>query len=393
MQTSVELAQRISLISESSTMKVAADADRLRREGVDVVDFGAGEPDFPTPENIKQAAMDAIAANFTKYTPTGGTVELKKAICERHKTDYGTDYGTPECMVTVGGKHAIFNIMQAIVEPGDEVLIPVPYWVTYKDVVNYAGGKCVFVPTDEASGFTFTADTLEPYISDRTRLLIINSPSNPSGSVLSRAEFARIYQLAARHGVRLMTDECYCRFLYEDEPFSIAAQPGAKENVIVAGSLSKTYAMTGWRVGFALAPKPLIDAMLKLQSHTTSNPTSISQKAAIEALRGPQESIPVMLAEYRKRRDYVVRRLRAMPGVTIAEPKGAFYAYPNVSAGFRNGIASAMHWSEKLLAEEHVAVVPGEAFGTGEHVRISYATSMGELQRGLDRIERFLGER
>jgi aspartate aminotransferase len=296
-------------------------------------------------------------------------------------------------MVTVGGKHAIFNIMQAIIEPGDEVLIPVPYWVTYKDVVNYAGGKCVFVPTDEASGFTFTADTLEPYISDRTRLLIINSPSNPSGSVLSRAEFARIYQLAARRGVRLMTDECYCRFLYEDEPFSIAAQPGAKENVIVAGSLSKTYSMTGWRVGFALAPKPLIDAMLKLQSHTTSNPTSISQKAAIEALRGPQESIPVMLAEYRKRRDYVVRRLRAMPGVTISEPKGAFYAYPNISTGFSNGIASAMQWSEKLLAEEHVAVVPGEAFGTGEHVRISYATSMGELQRGLDRIERFLGER
>ena len=393
MQTSVELAERISLISESSTMKVAAEADRLRREGVDVVDFGAGEPDFPTPENVKQAAMDAITANFTKYTPTGGTVELKKAICERHKTDYGTDYALSECMVTVGGKHAIFNIMQAIVEPGDEVLIPVPYWVTYKDVVNYAGGKCVFVPTDEASGFTFTADTLEPYISDKTRLLIINSPSNPSGSVLSRAEFARIYQLAAKRGVRLMTDECYCRFLYEDEPFSIAAQPGAKENVIVAGSLSKTYSMTGWRVGFALAPKPLIDAMLKLQSHTTSNPTSISQKAAIEALRGPQESIPVMLAEYRKRRDYVVRRLRAMPGVTIAEPKGAFYAYPNVSAGFRNGIVSAMQWSEKLLAEEHVAVVPGEAFGTGEHVRISYATSMGELQRGLDRIERSLGER
>ena len=387
------MAERISLISESSTMKVAAEADRLRREGVDVVDFGAGEPDFPTPENVKQAAMDAIRANFTKYTPTGGTVELKKAICERHKTDYGTDYATSECMVTVGGKHAIFNIMQAIVEPGDEVLIPVPYWVTYKDVVNYAGGKCVFVPTDEASGFTFTADTLEPYISDKTRLLIINSPCNPSGSVLSRAEFARIYQLASKRGVRLMTDECYCRFLYEDEPFSIAAQPGAKENVIVAGSLSKTYSMTGWRVGFALAPKPLIDAMLKLQSHTTSNPTSISQKAAIEALRGPQESIPVMLAEYRKRRDYVVRRLRAMPGVTIAEPKGAFYAYPNISAGFRNGIASAMQWSEKLLAEEHVAVVPGEAFGTGEHVRISYATSMGELQRGLDRIERFLGER
>ncbi|MDP8981710.1 MAG: pyridoxal phosphate-dependent aminotransferase [Acidobacteriota bacterium] len=393
MQTSVELAERISLISESSTMKVAAEADRLRRDGVDVVDFGAGEPDFPTPGNIKQAAVDAIAANFTKYTATGGTLELKKAICDRHRTDYGTDYAPSECMVTVGGKHAIFNIMQAIVEPGDEVLIPVPYWVTYKDVVNYAGGKCVFVPTDEGNGFTFTADMLEPYISDRTRLLIINSPGNPSGAVLSRAEFARIYQLAARRSVRLMTDECYCRFLYEDEPFSIAAQPGAKENVIVAGSLSKTYSMTGWRVGFALAPKPLIDAMSKLQSHTTSNPTSISQKAAIEALRGPQDSIPVMLDEYRKRRDYVVKRLRAMPGVTISEPKGAFYAYPNISTGFRNGIASAMQWSEKLLSQAHVAVVPGEAFGTAEHVRISYATSMEELQRGLDRIERFLGER
>src|SRR5216684_6822352 len=189
-----------------------------------------------------------------------------------------------------------------------------------------------------------------------------------------------------------MTDECYCRFLYEDEPFSIAAQPGAKENVIVAGSLSKTYAMTGWRVGFALAPKPLIDAMLKLQSHTTSNPTSIAQKGAVEALRGPQESIGIMLAEYRKRRDFVVQRLRAIKGVKIAEPRGAFYAYPNVSVGFRNGISSAMQFSERLLAEAHVAVVPGEAFGTAEHVRISYATSMKELARGLDRIEKFIRE-
>jgi aspartate aminotransferase len=191
----------------------------------------------------------------------------------------------------------------------------------------------------------------------------------------------------------LMTDECYCRFLYDSEPFSIAALPGAKENVVIAGSLSKTYAMTGWRVGFALAPKPLIDAMLKLQSHTTSNPTSISQKAAIEALTGPQDSISIMLAEYRKRRDFVVQRLRAIPGVKIAEPRGAFYAYPNVSVGFRNGITSALQFSEKLLSEAHVAVVPGEAFGTTEHVRISYATSMKELERGLDRIDRFIRER
>ena len=374
-------------------MKVAAEADRLRREGVDVVDFGAGEPDFPTPDNIKQAAIAAIGANFTKYTATGGTPELKAAICERHQADYGTNYSPAECMVTVGGKHAIFNITQALLDPGDEVLIPVPYWVTYKDVVNYAGGKCVFVPTDEESGFTFNADTIEPYITNKTKLLIINSPSNPSGGVLSREDFGRIYNLASKRGIWLMTDECYCRFLYEGEPFSIAAQPGAKDNVLVAGSLSKTYAMTGWRIGFALAPKAIVAAMMKLQSHCTSNPTSIAQKAAIEALRGPQESVTVMLAEYKKRRDYVVARLRAMPGVKIAEPKGAFYAYPNVSVTFGRGISSAMQFSEKLLAEAQVAVVPGEAFGTTEHVRISYATSIAELARGLDRIEKFVRDR
>jgi len=393
MQVTSDLAERISLISESSTMKVAADADRLRREGKDVVDFGAGEPDFPTPENIKKAAIAAIDANFTKYTATGGTLELKNAICDRHRTDYGTNYSPSECMVTVGGKHAIFNLMQALIGEGDEVIIPVPYWVTYKDVVNYAGGKCVFVPSDEDSGFTFTAEMIAPYITERSKLLIINSPNNPSGAVLSREEFEKIYRLAAKRGVRLMTDECYCRFLYDDAPFSIASMPDAKEHVVVAGSLSKTYSMTGWRIGFALAPKRLIDGMSKLQSHTTSNPTSVSQKAAIEALRGPQDSIAVMLDEYRKRRDYVVTRLRAMPGVKIAEPKGAFYAYPNVSVGFRGGISSALQFSERLLVEEYVAVVPGEAFGTNEHVRISYATSLNELARGLDRIERFIRER
>src|SRR5579863_7390227 len=386
------LAERISTISVSSTMKVAADAEKLRREGADVVDFGAGEPDFPTPDNIKRAAIDAIDHNFTKYTNAAGTLELKQAICARHHDDYGTSYAPNECVVTVGGKHAIFNLMQALIQEGDEVIIPVPYWVTYKDVVNYAGGRCVFVDTDESNGFTFSADDIASKISSKTKLIIINSPCNPSGGVLSRAEFEKIYHLAAKRGIELMTDECYCRFLYDSEPFSIAALPGAKENVVIAGSLSKTYAMTGWRVGFALAPKPLIDAMLKLQSHTTSNPTSIAQKAAIEALRGPQDSIPIMLAEYRRRRDFVVQRLRSIPGVKIAEPRGAFYAYPNVSVGFRNGITSALQFSEKLLSEAHVAVVPGEAFGTTEHVRISYATSMKELERGLDRIERFIRE-
>src|SRR5437588_128669 len=330
MQAILELAERISLISESSTMKVAADADRLRREGIDVVDFGAGEPDFPTPDNIKKAAIDAIGANFTKYTGTGGTPELKKAVCERHRKDYGTDYAPAECMVTVGGKHAIFNLMQALINPGDEVLIPVPYWVTYKDVVNYAGGSCVFVDTDESKGFALTAAMLEPHLNERTRLVMINSPSNPSGAVLDRAEFEKIYQLTSSRGIYLMTDECYCKFLYDSEPFSIASLPGAKETVLVAGSLSKTYAMTGWRIGFGLVPQSIVGAMTKLQSHSTSNPTSISQKAAVEALNGSQESVGAMLAEYRKRRDFVVERLRAIPGVRCAEPRGAFYASPNI---------------------------------------------------------------
>ncbi len=372
-------------------MKVAAEADRLRREGVDVVDFGAGEPDFPTPDNIKKAAIDAIHGNFTKYTPAGGTQELKQAICERHKIDYGTNYSVPECVITVGGKHVIFGYMQVLINPGDEVIIPVPYWVTYKDVVNYAGGKCVFVETDEASGFNLTAEMIEKHITPKTKLVIINSPGNPSGAVLPREEFERIYHVTSKRGIWLMTDECYCRFLYDSEPFSIASLTGAKSTVIVAGSLSKTYAMTGWRIGFGLAPAPVTGAILKLQSHSTSNPTSIAQKAAVEAVRGPQEGVAVMLEEYRKRREFVVGRLRQIPGVTLAEPQGAFYVYPNIGVALgKNGMDTAFAFSEKLLADAHVAVVPGEAFGTDKHVRISYATSMHELERGLDRIHKFI---
>jgi aspartate aminotransferase len=391
MQATSEIAERISSISVSSTLKVSADADRLRREGADVVDFGAGEPDFPTPQNIKQAAVDAISSNFTKYTNAGGTPELRAAICERHQRDFGTNYTSAECMVTVGGKHAIFNLIQALIDPGDEVIIPAPYWVTYKDVVNYAGGHCVFVDTDEANGFEVTADMIERHLSPRTKLVIINSPNNPSGSVLDDAEFKRIFEVTSRRDVYLMTDECYCQFIYEGKPFSIASVQGAKDKVVVAGSLSKTYAMTGWRIGFALAPQEIIGAMMKLQSHSTSNPTSIAQKAAIEAMLGPQESVGEMLAEYRNRRDFVVARLQKIPGVKITMPKGAFYAYPNISVAFGSGrVKTAMDFASELLAKSYVAVVPGEAFGTNEHVRISYATSMTELERGLDRIEKFI---
>lgn len=392
MQTAVNpIADRISSISVSSTMKVASDAEKLRAEGVDVVDFGAGEPDFPTPDNIKQAAIRALEQNFTKYTPAGGTAELKKAVCERHALDFGTSYKPSECLITVGGKHVIFNLMQALINPGDEVVIPVPYWVTYKDVVNYAGGKCVFVNTDEDRGFTLTAAMIEPCLNARTKLVIVNSPSNPSGAVMDRGEFEKIFRLTSARGIYLMTDECYCKFLYDSEPFSIASLAGAKETVLVAGSLSKTYAMTGWRIGFGLVPAAIVAAMTKLQSHSTSNPTSISQKAAVEALQGPQESVGVMLAEYRQRRDFVVQRLRAIPGVKCAEPRGAFYAYPNVGVVLgNNGIESTLQLADRLLADAHVAVVPGEAFGTDRHVRISYAASMHELDRGLERIHQFV---
>jgi aspartate aminotransferase len=391
MQATAEIAERISTISVSSTLKVSADADKLRREGVDVVDFGAGEPDFPTPSNIKQAAIDAINGNFTKYTNAGGTPELRQAICDRHKTDFGTNYSLAECMATVGGKHAIFNLIQALINPGDEVIIPVPYWVTYKDVVNYAGGVCVFVDTDEANGFEVTAAMIERHITPKTKLVIINSPSNPSGAVLSKQEFRQIFDLTSKRDIFLMTDECYCHFVYDGQPFSIAGMPGAKETVVVAGSLSKTYSMTGWRIGFALAPASIINAMMKLQSHSTSNPTSIAQKAAFEAMRGPQDSVPEMLAEYRRRRDFVVERLRKISGVSIATPKGAFYAYPNISVAFKSGrVKNSLEFSSELLSKAHVAVVPGEAFGTCDHVRISYATSMNELKRGLDRLDTFI---
>jgi aspartate aminotransferase len=391
MQSTTPLADRVSLIGVSSTMKVAAEAERLKRAGFDVVDFGAGEPDFPTPENIKQAAVRALEENFTRYTNTGGTPELKQAICDRHAADYGTAYTVPECVVTVGGKHSIFNLVQVLVNPGDEVVIPVPYWVTYRDVVNYSGGTCVFVETDAREEFRLTAAMIEERLTPRTRALILNSPSNPSGAVIGREEFEKIVRLARKRGLWLITDECYGRLVYEGEPFSAASLDGAKQTVLVAGSLSKAYAMTGWRIGYTLAPAPVIEAIHKLQSHATSNPTSVAQKAAVEALRGPQDAVGAMLAEYRRRRDFVIGRLRRIPGVTVVEPKGAFYAYPDIRVALgRGAIGNCVQFAEALLDTARVAVVPGEAFGTHTHVRISYATSMRELERGLDRIHEFI---
>jgi aspartate aminotransferase len=389
----MKLASRISRISVSKTMAVMEAAIKLREQGIDVVDFGPGEPDFPTPENVKQAGIAAIQNNFTKYTAIGGIKELKKAIVEKHARDFGSKYDLSECIVNFGGKHALFNIFSAVVEEGDDVIIPTPYWVTFGDIARYVNSNPIYVPTQESDGFRLTAEILARAITPRTRLVVVNSPNNPSGAVLDDEEFGRIAELCRERDIFLLSDECYSHFLYDGRrPFSIASRTDLKSHIIIAGSVSKTYSMTGWRIGYILAVPELIAGVVKLQSHSTSNPTSISQKAALEALTGPQESVSVMLAEYGKRRKFVLDRLRAIPGVKCAEPGGAFYAYPNISTSFgRGGIKDSVDFSAKLLEKVHVAVTPGEAFGTNEHVRISYATSIELLDKGIKRIHEFMG--
>jgi aspartate aminotransferase len=389
----MQFSERISRISVSSTMAVVAKADKLKASGVSVVDFGAGEPDFPTPDNIKQAAVEALNQNFTKYTPTGGTRELKQAIVERHAQDFGSNYTVEECLVTVGGKQAIFEAVLATINHGDEVILPVPYWVSFLDIVNYAGGKAVFLQTQESENFAVRAEAVEKLVTPKTRMVIVNSPNNPSGAVIPPAEMEKLLALALRHNLVLMSDECYCHFLYDGrKPFSLGTSKN-RENLLVVGSFSKTYAMTGWRVGFALGSAKLMGNMLKLQSHSTSNPTSIAQKAAVQALRGPQDSVGMMLAEFERRRGKIVAGLRAIPGIKCAMPEGAFYVYPNVSAYLKkNGVADATALAGKLLDEVHVALVPGPAFGTEEHVRISYAASQEQIDEGLRRLKDFLAK-
>jgi aspartate aminotransferase len=388
----MEFSHRISRISVSSTAQVVQKADQLRSTGAKLVDFGAGEPDFPTPDHIKQAAIRALEENFTKYTPTGGTRELKEALVYRHAQDFGSTYTVEECLATVGGKQAIFEAMLATLNNGDEVILPVPYWVSFLDIINYAGGKAVFLETDEAENFAVRAEAVEKLITPRTRMIVVNSPNNPTGSAVPRQEMERLLEVAARHQLLLLSDECYCHFIYDDLPYSLGSS-GDREHLLVVGSLSKTYAMTGWRVGFALGNAKLLANMLKLQSHSTSNPTSIAQKAAVEALRAPQDSVRAMLAEYRCRRDRVVEGLRAIPRVTCTLPQGAFYVYPNISAYLNgDGLADTTVLAERLLDEAHVAVVPGPAFGTQQHVRLSYATSLDHIDEGLRRMAAFFAK-
>jgi len=387
----LKLTDRINRIEPSATMAVVAEADKLRQQGIDVVDFGAGEPHFATPQHIKDAAIAAIQGNFTKYTAVGGTAELRDAIVHRHAVDFDSDYRREETIASTGGKHALFNAIQVLVDHGDEVILPVPYWVSFKDIVRYAGGNCVLLEADESQGFRVTAEMIDRLVTPRTKLIILNSPSNPSGAVMSADDMAEVLRLAHERGIWVLSDECYVYLTYTGKRFSVGSLREFRERMVIVGSLSKTYAMTGWRLGYALAPAAVVSAMHKLQSQSTSNPTSIVQKAAVAALKGPQQCVVEMRAEYIHLRDHVINGLRSIPGVKCTLPEGAFYAYPNVSSFFgRGGVKSASDLAGKLLREVHVATVPGEGFGTSDHIRVSYATSIAELDRGLERMRKFL---
>ena len=388
----VRLTERINRIEPSATMAVVAEADKLRQLGIDVVDFGAGEPHFATPQHIKDAAIAAIQANFSKYTSVGGTVELKDAIIHRHAVDFDSDYRREEAAASVGGKHALFNVISVLVDHGDEVILPVPYWVSFKDMVRYAGGTCVLLQSDESQGFRVTADMVAKLISPKTKLIILNSPSNPSGAVMSPEDMTEVIRLAHQRGIWVISDECYVYLNYTGKRFSVGSLREYRDRFLVVGSLSKTYAMTGWRLGFTLGPAAIVAAVQKLQSQSTSNPTSFVQKAAVAALKGQQQCVDEMRAEYIKLRDHMVKGLRSIRGIECAMPEGAFYAYPNVSQFIgRGGTKSASDIAGKLLRDFHVATVPGEGFGTKDHIRVSYATSVAELDRGLERMNKFFG--
>ena len=389
----MKLTDRINRIQISPTAAVITAADQLKAKGVDIADFGPGEPDFPTPDHIKQAAIDAIRGNKTKYTPTGGIMPLREAISAWHRRELKSNYDAKECVVTVGGKHAIFNVASVLVEAGDEVIIPAPYWVSFPDIVKYTGATPVYVETSVEDGFAVRAAAIEKAITPKTRLLILNSPSNPSGGVTPPGEYEKILAVCRKHNVWLMGDECYSHFTYEpNQPFSIASAKDSKDNVIIIGSVSKTFAMTGWRIGYAFGPAPLIQALVKLQSQSTSNPTSIAQYAALAAMTGNMGTVPVMLAEYAKRRKRIVEGLNTIPGVRCALPGGAFYAFPDVSAHLSGSHALAKDTTELatlLLDKARVALVGGDAFGAPGYLRISYATSLDRIEEGLRRLDRF----
>jgi aspartate aminotransferase len=389
------IAKRAMAIKPSPTLATAAKAKAMKAQGIDVVDFGVGEPDFDTPENVKQAGIKAIQSGFTKYTPAGGTDELKDAVIDKFKKDNDLAYERSQVLISCGAKHSLYNIAEALFDPGDEVIIPAPYWVSYPDQVLLNDATPVIVETTAEEGFTLTAKKLEKAVTKKTKALVLNSPSNPTGLAYDKKTLEEIAAVAVRHQFYVISDEIYEKLLYDGFNHCSIASLGKeiKDLTVVVNGVSKSHAMTGWRIGYAAGPKDVLSAMANIQSQSTSNPCSISQKAAVEALRGPQAFIATMNVEFDKRRRFMVERLNAMKGVTCLMPVGAFYAFPDVSRLFGksvNGktIKGSADLAAYLLEDAQVALVSGDAFGAEAYIRLSYATSMENIQKGLDRIEK-----
>ena len=388
------LSVRAQSIKPSPTLAIDERAKVMKENGIDIVNFGVGEPDFDTPDNIKEAAIKAIRDGFTKYTPVGGIDPLKDAIIEKFSNDNSLYYTREEIIVSCGAKHSLYNIAQALFSPGDEVLIPSPYWVSYPEQVLLNDAVPIFVKTSEENSFMVKPETLESHITKKTKALILNSPSNPTGLTYTKKKLEQLAEVALRHNLYVISDEIYEKLIYDGVVHTGIASLGdeIKSKTIVVNGLSKSYAMTGWRVGYAAGPKEIIKAMTNIQSQSTSNPTSIAQKAAIEALRGPQNFINVMLAEFDKRRRFLVNELNAIPGISCISPTGAFYAFPNTSKLYGKStnntvISSSSDFSLYLLDHAKVALVHGGAFGNDHHIRISYATSIDEIKKGVNRIK------
>ncbi len=391
------LSKRAAKIKPSPTLAMDAKAKAMKSAGIDVVNFGVGEPDFDTPDHIKKAAMTAIQEGFTKYTPVGGILELKDAIIRRLKDDHALTYSRQEIIVSCGGKHALYNLAQALFDKGDEVIIITPYWVSYPPIVELAGAKPVIVQTREENAFDLDIDDLERAITPKTKAIIVNSPSNPTGSVLSRKTLASLGNVVMKHNCYIVSDDIYEKLRFDGKkPVNLAALcPKIRDKVFILNGVSKTYAMTGWRIGYLAGPAEIIAALTNIQSQSTSNPSSIAQKAAVAALNGPDSFVTDMVSVFKERRDYIFKRLKSLPGVTCVKPQGAFYAFPNVSAYYSasykgKGIDNSVRLCDYLLEEARLALVPGIAFGDDRYIRFSFATSMENIAKGMDRFEEAL---
>ena len=386
-----KVSENVARMKASSTLAAMQAAEAMRAAGVDVVDLGAGEPDFDTPQNIKDAAAEAMRAGQTKYTPTAGTRKLQQAIIDFYQRQFGAGYERNEVMATAGGKQAVFNAVVSLINPDDEVLLPKPYWVTFPEIVAFARAKSVFIETEE-NDFTLTAEMVKKAITPRTRLIILNSPSNPSGRVIQPEEFENIMEIVAERDLYAISDECYLRFVYPPAGvFSAASlRPELRRRLCIAGSFSKTYAMTGWRVGYSLANADWTRAMLKVQGHSTSNATSIAQAAATEAFNGPQDSVAGMLAEYTLRREWLLKALNEIRGLRCPQPEGAFYAFPDVRGCLKGKLRTSAEFATELLEKEQTVVTDGAGFGADGFIRISYATSLDRLREGVKRMRRVI---